>query len=127
MILNLSYKKFFLLDGIGAVVTALMLAMVLSSLEPLFGMPRDILYWLAAAAGCFAVYSFSCYLFLKENWKPFLQVIAIANSAYCALTLILIIILWENLTLLGMIYFIGEILLVMTLVRLEWKKSLVTS
>ncbi len=121
-LLLLSYRNFFLLDGIGAIVTAFMLAVVLGNFQPIFGMPNEILYWLAGAAVCFAFYSFSCYLFLKGNWKPFLQVIAIANTAYCLMTLMLGIVHRECLTLLGAGYFVGEIIVVMTLVRFEWMK-----
>lgn len=121
--LKLSYKKFFLIDGFGALVTTMMLFFVLASFQSYFGMPLNVLYWLASAAACFALYSFGCYFFLKGNWKPFLSAIAVANAAYCIVTLILIFKLRDDLTILGITYFMGEILLVMALVRLEWMKA----
>ncbi len=123
MLSNVSYKNVFLIDGIGAIITAIMLGIVLSSFQPYFGMPQEILYGLAAVAVAFAVYSLSCYLWVGSNWKPFLRGIAIANTSYCIITLSLIVVLWSSLTLLGKAYFIGEIALVMTLVKYEWDKT----
>ncbi|MEM7551410.1 MAG: hypothetical protein AAF363_17140 [Bacteroidota bacterium] len=101
----------------------MMLAIVLANLQLYFGMPIHILNWLAPGAGCFAIYSFSCFLFLEEKWQPFLKVIAMANKCYCLVTLFLIILFWNTLTMLGIVYFLREIILVMTLVSFEWKKA----
>jgi hypothetical protein len=122
-LLKLSYQKFFLIDGIGAVLTASMLAFVLPPFQSYIGMPYPILNILAMAAAAFAAYSLTCFLLVAENWKPYLRGIAIANSSYCIATLLLIIYLWQELTLLGIAYFFGEIILVMSLVRIEWLKT----
>lgn len=110
----------FLIDGLGAMVTAILLSQVLARFETVFGMPRDILWILAGAAICFAVYSISCHLFLKENEKPYLRGIAIANLLYCLTTLVLVIYLRESLTYLGIAYFIGEMIIILILVRWEF-------
>ncbi len=116
-----SIKLLFLIDGIGAIVTALLLSQVLARFESTFGMPKDILYILAAIAGCFAVYSLSCHFGLKRNRAPYLKAIAVANTLYCMTTLVLVIYCYPSLTWLGVAYFIGEIVIVMTLVRIEWR------
>ncbi len=120
---KLTYPRLFRLDGFGALLTALLLSQVLARFESVFGMPRDILFILAGTAACFAVYSFSCSLFIKENGRPFLLGIATANFIYCLVTLSLVIYLNPILTGLGMAYFIGEILLVMALVAVELRFS----
>jgi len=112
-----------LLDGVGALITTSMLLVILDLLNNYFGMPVEALVWLIIIAGCFAAYSFSCYLFLKRDWWTFLKIIAIANASYCAITSVILILFWNELTLLGMAYFIGEIILVLVLVRLEWMKA----
>lgn len=117
----------FLIDGLGAIVTAILLSQVLARFETVFGMPRDILWVLAGAAGCFAVYSISCHLFLKKNGKPFLQGIAIANLIYCLTTLVLVIYLRESLTYLGLAYFIGEMIIILILVRWEFSAATASS
>ncbi len=116
---KLSYGNIFLIDGIGALLTATLLSQVLARWVPVFGMPRDVLHILALIACGFALYSFSCHFWLKTKQPAFLSGIAIANILYCLLTLGLALYLRESLTWLGMAYFAGEILIVMSLARLE--------
>ncbi len=121
MKINISAKNIFLLDGIGAIITSLLLSQVLGRFESIFGMPQDILYVLASIAVGFAIYSLSCHLWIKDHFSNYLKGIAIANKVYCTITLILIIFLRESLTWLGIAYFTGEILVVMGLVSIEWR------
>jgi hypothetical protein len=83
-------------------------------------MPKDILFVLAGIAGCFAVYSIGCRLFVRENWEPYLKGIATANVLYCLTTLGLVLYLYESLTWLGLAYFLGEIAVVLALVTAEY-------
>lgn len=120
---KLSQKNLFLVDGIGAVVTALLLSQLLARFESVFGMPKSYLYPLAGTAACFAIYSLSCYFFLKKNRHLYLRGIAFANSLYCLVTLFLIFYLFHALTWLGMVYFSGEITIVMGLASIEFRSS----
>ena len=72
-------RKLLLIDGIGALVSALFLGVILVKWNPLIGMPIDVLYILAAIAGIFAVYSLSCHFFVKAHWAFYLRMIMIAN------------------------------------------------
>ncbi|MEM6271561.1 MAG: hypothetical protein AAF998_19145 [Bacteroidota bacterium] len=121
MLKNLTFKKLFLIDGMGAIITALMLSHVLARLESFFGMPRQILFILAGIAAGFAVYSILCHFLVRENWRPFLRGIATANIAYCIVTFGLVVYLFDTLTYLGIAYFIGEIILVVGLARFEFE------
>ena len=113
-----SVRQLFLVDGIGALISALMLGLVLTTWEPAFGMPSRILVPLALVAGVFAVYSLTCY---SMNRGPtFLLGIAVANTLYCGVTLTLVLALRESLTWLGVVYFVGEILVVSALVAAEF-------
>jgi hypothetical protein len=112
-------KRLFLIDGLGAFLTAFMLGVVLANFESSFGMPLKTLYFLSFLAGVFCLYSFCCYFFVSGNWRPFLKAIAVANTLYCCLTLRLVFYYYQNLTLLGMVYFLGEIGIVMGLVVVE--------
>jgi len=114
-------KQLFLIDSLGAALTAFSLGVVLTQFESIFRMPRSILYILSLVACSFAIYSFCCYLFVGKNWRPFLTIIAIANLLYCCVTLGLIFYLWEKLTALGVVYFLGEIILIAALVAVEVK------
>lgn len=113
--------RMFLIDGIGAVVSAVLLGGVLASFESTFGMPADVLHGLAAVACVFAVYSFFSFIRKPDNWQPFLRVIAILNAVYCCVTIGLVIHFYGQLSLLGILYFGGEVILVLSLVGVELK------
>ena len=74
---------------------------------------------LAATACLFAVYSFSCFLFLKHRWKLFLKIIAAANSMYCLITIGAIGYYFDQMTPLGLLYFGVEITVIVFLVMIE--------
>lgn len=116
-------RQLFLIDSIGAMLTATLLAMVLARLEGIFGMQPAPLYILAAIAGLFAVYSMGCYLLKPANWRPFLKAIALANLAYCCFTLVLVFFFVPGVTAFGIAYFVGEGLIVGALVFLELRTA----
>lgn len=123
LILNLPPKKVFFVDGVGAFITACMLSLVLSKFESFFGMPLHVLYSLAAIAIVLAVCSFACHFINPTDWRPYLRFIAIANILYCIITVGMILFYREKLTLMGYAYFAGEILIILSLARLELKKT----
>lgn len=114
-------KKLFLIDGCGAIISAFSLGVILVNLESIFGMPKEVLYWLALIAIIFAIYSFSCSLKLPKNWQSFLKAIAIANLLYCCVTLSAVIYYQQQLTILGLLYFFGEMIIIIFLARVELK------
>lgn len=116
----LDAKRLFLIDGMGAVVTATLLLAVLAQFESTFGMPPPAIYFLAAIAIIFAAYSFACYSKLRENWVPFLRAIAIANFTYCILTLAFVFTFRADVTRFGAAYFLAEIILVSSLAAYEF-------
>ncbi len=113
-------KLVFLLDCLGALLSAFLLGVVLTSFEPIFGMPRQVLSGLAALAGLFAFYSFWNYRWFKENWRPYLRGIAIVNLLYCCLTAALVIYFRQELTRWGLLYFLLEMVVVLVLVVVEF-------
>ncbi|MCB9298425.1 MAG: hypothetical protein H6559_35735 [Lewinellaceae bacterium] len=116
---SLPPRKLFLIDGLGALLSAFLLGVVLVQMEHIFGMPPKVLYPLAAIAGVFAIYSLSCFLFLTQNRGAFLKGIAVANLLYCCLTLGLVVYCYPQLTALGVAYFLVEIGIVLILVGVE--------
>lgn len=114
-------RQVFLIDGLGALLTAVMLGIVLAQLESFFGMPRAKLYVLAGIAVIFAIYSLTCYWRLPIHWQPYLRAIAVANLLYCCVTAGLVVYLYEELTIWGIGYFVGEIVIVVSLAIFEWK------
>ena len=116
-------KKLFLIDGLGAIISAFMLGIVLVNFENVFGMPKNILYLLSIIPCFFAVYSFYCYFKSLNNWRFYLKTIAIANLLYCLLTISLVIHLYEKPTFLGLIYFILELIVIGVLIIIELKTA----
>lgn len=118
---KLSPKKLFLIDALGALLSAFLLGVVLVQFESIVGMPRETLFLLAALPCLFAAYDFACYFGLKENKHLFLKIIAIANSVYCIISVGFTFHHYQQLTQLGLLYFVSEILIVMALVSIEFK------
>ncbi|MBL8684987.1 MAG: hypothetical protein JNK05_37775 [Myxococcales bacterium] len=114
---TLEVRQLFLIDGLGAVVTAVMLGAVLTTFEPTFGMPQRILLPLSAVASIFAAYSLTCRA--RGAGAGYLRAIALANTAYCLCTLALVVSLRGTLTWLGVAYFLGEIAIIAALVTVE--------
>ncbi|OJJ14323.1 hypothetical protein BKI52_43370 [marine bacterium AO1-C] len=121
--MSLTPKKLFLIDSLGALLTALMTGVVLTTLEAHIGMPVKTLYYLAMIACIFAVYSLWNHLKMKPNWPFFMKIIAIANLTYCSATFALAIYHRETVTLLGFIYFALEVAVVVALATIELKTA----
>jgi hypothetical protein len=121
MIMKLTAKKLLLVDSLGALVSALLLGLVLVQFESDFGMPSKVLYFLSIIACLFSAYSLMSYLLVKNNGKPFLTFIALANLIYCCLTIGLTIYFHKELTYLGFIYFFSEVVIIITLAIIELK------
>ena len=114
-------KKLFLADGLGAIVSAFLLGVILVKYEPSFGMPKTVLYFLASIACLFAVYSLGCLFLVTKNFQPYLKGIALANLSYCCITIALVLYFSQKLTILGWTYFILELIVLVFLARLERK------
>lgn len=119
----LNPKSLFLIDGLGALFTAFLAGVILRMFEDDFGMPQKYLIILLTLACIFAVYSMSCYFFVGKNWRTYLKIIAVANLMYSLLTAVLVMLLYQQLTILGVIYFMGEILIIIGLVYIELSVS----
>jgi hypothetical protein len=122
-IYSLSSKSniIFLIDGLGALLSAFFLGVILVKFEDSFGMPHTILYFLSLVACLFMIYSFICYFFNFKKWKPYLKTIIIANTLYCFATIGLVFYCYKSLTILGLIYFILELIVLITLIFIEYK------
>lgn len=117
--LGLRPRNVFLLDGVGAIFSALLLVALLAPFENIFGMPRKVLYTLSIPAFGFAVYSLSCYFIDVKRWQSFLKFIAFANFIYCCVTFGLVIREYDSLTMLGVAYFLGEIVIIFAVIGIE--------
>lgn len=118
--LTSSGRWLFLLDGTGALLSAFFLGVVLREMEPVFGMPREVLTVLALVAAAFACYSWSCYFLIRDQWPAFLRVIMVLNILYGCLSLALVYLHFPELTKLGVAYFVLELIVLAGVVCLEY-------
>lgn len=117
--LQIKTKSIFLIDGLGALLTFGLLKGLVSPNEAWFGVPEAIVEILAWTAAGFALFSFFVYTFICAHYSRWLTAIAIANSMYCVLSLGFLIYCQARVTWLGWVYFMGEIGVVLFLVRVE--------
>jgi len=116
---TISPKQYFVVDGLGALVSAFMLGVVLVSFESFFGIPKQALYILAALPCFFTLYDLFCYLRVEKNLGRYLRIIAMVNIAYCCLSLGFAFYHFNSLTIWGWSYIIGEIIIVIALSIIE--------
>lgn len=116
-------KKLFLVDGIGAIVSAVMLGIVLVKYESFFGIPASALYILAILPCFFAAYDFFCYFIIDNHHKKYIKAIAIVNILYCILSISLALFHKDLITYLGWIYIIVEVIIVIVVAVIELKAS----
>jgi lysylphosphatidylglycerol synthetase-like protein (DUF2156 family) len=119
--LTLHLKSIFLFDGIGALITTFFMAVILKTFNKYVGMPKIILIYFFAISAVFSLYSFTCFFILKANLQPFLKTIIVANSLHCFLTALLVLCHYQNLTILGMAYFLAELVVIGGLAFIELK------
>lgn len=112
-------KTIFLIDGIGAFLTAFFLFVVLKNYNAYFGLPKTTLNYLSIIALLFSIYSLSCFYLVNKNWHTFLKVISIANLLYCCLTIYLVMYYYTQITAIGLTYFILEISIILILAFVE--------
>ena len=112
-------RKLFQIDGLGAVMSAVLLGIVLVNLESIFGIPKSALYILAALPCIFAIYDIYCYYRIEQNLELYLKAIAVANLLYCILSIGLAIYHRVSITILGWAYIIAEVIIICVLSYLE--------
>lgn len=114
-------KRVFLLDGIGAFLSAFLLGIIIARYYDTVGMPQTMLYFLSGVAFTYMVYSLCCYYFVSNKWRPCLIAIAIANILYCCLTTAIVFYFKHLLTVLGLTYFVVDIFILIFLISIEIK------
>jgi hypothetical protein len=115
----------FLVDGLGALLTATFTYLLMTFFIEWVGLPYEVLRILALVALGMAAYSLSCHFFLKDKKRNWLRVIIVANLLYVLATAILIIMYHDLIRLPGLIYFLSEFVVVLVLVR--WERTIKNS
>jgi len=118
---NHNPKNIFIVDGLGALLSAFLLGVVLVKLEYIFGIPKSMLYVLAFIPCVFVVYDIISYLINNKNQSQFIRYIAYLNIGYCFLSIGMAINHYENITIFGWIYIFLELLILIWLSIYELK------
>ncbi len=117
----LSPRKIFFIDAVGAFASALGHGFILPFFGDFIGIPISILQFLGGIAFLFFLYSTTLTLLLPENWRVYLKAIAIANLLFCLVTIGLMFIYRAEISVYGYLYFIIEIVIVVALVKQEFR------
>lgn len=112
-------RTMFLLDGLGGLVTAGMLCVVLPSMHTMVGLSPQLLRTLGAIGAAYATYSLGCFALVGARWPRALAVLLVANVLYCAVSALVVRRHLDALTTLGIAYFALEIVAITALVGLE--------
>lgn len=112
----------FVIDGIGAALSAFLLGVVLVRLEGIFGIPRTALYLLAFIPILFIAYDVLAF-YVKTNPATYLKGIALLNILYCLLSIGVVTYHIDKITIFGWMYVLMEILVVVFLSNVEWQVS----
>lgn len=123
MIKQLDPRKLFLIDSVGAAVTALLTGVMLAQFESFFGVPAQTLYLLSIAPVLYAVYSLICYLRFPSSWRMLMRIIASANLLYVITVNVWMLFFQPGITGWGMIYFVGEFFIVAGIATIEFKTA----
>ncbi len=118
---NVSVRQVLLADGLGAFLSALLLGGVLARWVPVFGMPAPVVYSLSAVAVIMALNSLTAYRRAGLQWRMRLRWVAGVNVLYIVATLVLTGYHYTALSLWGLLYFGGELLIIALLVLLEYR------
>jgi len=117
--LKVNPKRLFVIDGIGAVLSAFLLGIVLVRLESIFGIPSSALFVLAIIPIFFLLFDVISYYSKAEKTSSLLKVIAVLNTLYCIFSIAMAINHMDSITWLGWVYLILEIIVVLSLVMIE--------
>ncbi len=116
--MKINERSIFLVDAVGATLSAFCSGIFLPYFLQWTGVPISVSTSLALLGLAFAIYSWSCFLFVKRIQSWMLLAIIAANLSYCVLSS-LILFLQTGITFWGNAYFVGEILIVAGVVLIE--------
>lgn len=120
-------KRIFLVDGVGAVINALLLGVVLPLFHNEIGMPENSLYFLSIFPVLYCFYSFGCFSKTKPIKKYHLYTIGSLNIIYCLISVFKVAEHLGSLTDYGFAYFLIEIVAILLMSAYEIKLGITLS
>lgn len=117
--MRLNKRTVFLLDGIGAALSALSTGIVLPNFSNQLGIPPKTLYLLTTFPLLYFFFSLSCYFLVQEIRKWMLGAILLGNGLYCIIS-VGIIVFSPNMNTYGTLVLTLEILVVIVVMWIEF-------
>jgi len=116
---TLNKKLLFAVDGVGALLSAFTLGIVLPIFQTWIGLPFPILFSLSLLALSYAIYSL-VNAFGIIHYRPlWLKITIFGNIFYCATAGVLLGTFANQITALGAAYFLGELVIILGLAVVE--------
>lgn len=115
----LTTQQVFLIDGIGAMLSALLL-WVIYGCKTIFTVPQSMFQQLIFFPVLFACYSLGCAWIRPGKWKLFLSIVMACNLLYILYSLCLVILYFEELNIPALIYFLSETFVILAVVYFEY-------
>lgn len=116
-----SPKNVFFIDAIGAFFSAFVLFFIHEIINgDFYNIPDHVITFLYTTAGIYMLYSFTCYMLVKNQWKKFLSILIALNILYSLMTLIVLFLFNHQITVFGLSYFIIELCIIAFIIRFEF-------
>ena len=80
---EIKYRKYFLFDGAGALLSFLGTGLIFPIFSRDFGIPAETFYLLATFPLIYCIYSFACHFLISQKKLWMLKLIMAANLFYC--------------------------------------------
>ena len=122
-ITHLVPRTIFVIDAFGATLSFFGIFLILTFFQHIFGIPREVLYFLAIFPCIFLLYDFICYFKVKKNLGIYLKIIGSLNILYCVLSIGLALYHHDTVTRFGWVYILLEIVILTPLIYLELKEA----
>lgn len=116
-------NNIFLVDGLGALVSAFLLVVVSLKFENHFGIPVQMLYILAFLPCVLVLFDLYCFTRIKKDKITFLKILSFINISYCFTALGLAGFYYKKITYLGWTYIFLEMVIVISIASLEYKTA----
>jgi hypothetical protein len=112
-------RQLFAVDAAGAFLTMILLLGVVRPLHAWMGLPPFVPLLLACIAIGLLVASGSCYLWVRQRLPMWYTAIGLGNVAYCIIAITILATCCPGITLWGILWFAGELLIILALAAVE--------
>ena len=123
----INQNNIFLIDAVGATISAILLYLLFIRLHPYFGLPITVAKFLLVFPIVLAINSYIYHFLPFKKTRKMLKITAYLNLLYCLLTFTIVVVYYNNLTNLGVMYYITEKTIVISFAIFELKLSKIYS